>query len=202
MIGAMPRPKQRTPELRDHIQVVAMDVLARDGVAGFTARNIASRAGTSTPALYELFGDRAGLLREVFFEGFRQMGREFAALDTSDDPHDDLLAMIWCYRAFLRKNRMLAELMFSHPFSDFQPSPDENAAGTAALKFVVGRVRRCVDAGILHGDPKDIAVVLDVLVQGLGRAETSGRLGKSAASIDRRWEMGIGSLLAGFGPGR
>ena len=29
------------------------------------------RAQTSTPAVYELFGDKAGLVREVFFEGFR-----------------------------------------------------------------------------------------------------------------------------------
>ena len=67
----MPRAKQRTPELRDRVLLHAVDLLARDGVAGFTARRIAREAATSIPAVYELFGDKAGLLREVFFEGFR-----------------------------------------------------------------------------------------------------------------------------------
>ena len=33
----------------------------------------AAGAATSTPAVYELFGDKAGLVRELFFEGFRML---------------------------------------------------------------------------------------------------------------------------------
>ena len=67
----MPRAKQRTPEMRERVLQAAMDMLASDGVAEFTTRRLAQHAGTSTPAVYELFGDKAGLVREVFFEGFR-----------------------------------------------------------------------------------------------------------------------------------
>ena len=70
----MPRPKQRTPELRDHVLHVALATLAADGVTGFTTRNVARQAQTSTPAVYELFGDKAGLVREVFFEGVPAAG--------------------------------------------------------------------------------------------------------------------------------
>ena len=63
----MPRTKQRTPALREQLLVVALDTLDRDGVAGLTTRRVAERAATSTPAVYELFGDKAGLVREVFF---------------------------------------------------------------------------------------------------------------------------------------
>jgi AcrR family transcriptional regulator len=65
----MPRTKQRTPQLRDRVLQAAVDTLTTDGVAGFTMRKIADGAGTSTPAVYELFGDKAGLVREMFFEG-------------------------------------------------------------------------------------------------------------------------------------
>ncbi len=75
----MPRVKQRTPELREHVLDVAIAMLAADGVTGFTTRRLAQRAQTSTPAVYELFGDKAGLLREVFFAGFRLLrGRRCA----------------------------------------------------------------------------------------------------------------------------
>ena len=52
-----------------------------DGIAGFTTRRVAQEAETSTPAVYELFGDKAGLVREVFFEGFRLLRRRFDELD-------------------------------------------------------------------------------------------------------------------------
>ena len=71
----MPRAKQRTPELRDHVLQVAVAMLASEGVAGFTTRKVAEEAETSTPAVYELFGDKAGLVREMFFEGFRLLRR-------------------------------------------------------------------------------------------------------------------------------
>ena len=67
----MPRAKQRTPEMRERVLRAAMDMLASNGVAEFTTSRLARHAGTSTPAVYELFGDKAGLVREVFFEGFR-----------------------------------------------------------------------------------------------------------------------------------
>jgi AcrR family transcriptional regulator len=71
----VPRAKQRTPALRDHVLQVAVELLATSGVAGFTTRRVARVARTSTPAVYELFGDKAGLVRGVFFVGFRLLRR-------------------------------------------------------------------------------------------------------------------------------
>jgi len=60
-----------------------MDTLVADGVTGFTTRRVAQAARTSTPAVYELFGDRAGLVREMFFQAFRQPGEGFDQLDAT-----------------------------------------------------------------------------------------------------------------------
>ena len=103
----MPRPKQRTPELRDHVLAVALQLLARDGVGGFTARELAHEADTSTPAVYELFGDKAGLVREVFFAGFRLLREQLDQLVESGDPRADLLALCDCYRTFVTTNPTL-----------------------------------------------------------------------------------------------
>ena len=86
----MPRPKQRTPELRDHVLAVALQRLAREGVSGLTARELAHEAETSTPAVYELFGDKAGLVREIFFAGFRLLAGRLGELRESDDPRASL----------------------------------------------------------------------------------------------------------------
>src|SRR3954454_25348397 len=127
----MPRPKQRTPELRDRVLTVALECLRADGPEGFTTRRIAAGAATSTPAVYELFGDKAGLVRGVFFEGFRLLRRYFDRLDESSDPRGDLVRMITIYREFLRDHPRLAHVMFARPFVHFDPGPRERAAGSA-----------------------------------------------------------------------
>ena len=142
----VPRAKQRTPELRDRVLQVAVAMLASEGVAGFTTRKVAERAATSTPAVYELFGDKAGLVREMFVEGFRLLRRRFDRLAETDDPRADLVRVIEVLRAFVRENPVLAEVMFSRPFADFDPGPAGRKAGSAVRLFIVGRVRRCIEA--------------------------------------------------------
>jgi AcrR family transcriptional regulator len=194
----VPRPKQRTPELRDHVLSAALELLAREGVPGFTTRSIAREAGTSTPAVYELFDDRAGLLREVFFEGFRLLRRELDTLPRARDPRAELVALAAIYRGFIREHPVLAQLMFSRPFADFDPSESEQDAGAAVRTFIVERVRRAIDAGLLHGNETDLAHVLVALVQGLVVAENTERLGSTPESIDRRWSLAVNAMLDGL----
>ena len=141
----MPRPKQRTPELRDRVLQVAVATLVAEGTEGFTTRRVAEQARTSTPAVYELFGDKAGLVREVFFEGFRRLRRRFDAVAESDDPQRDLIDVIWAFRHFVRDHPVLGQLMFARPFADFDPGPEEREAGNSTREFVVARVRRCIE---------------------------------------------------------
>jgi AcrR family transcriptional regulator len=173
-------------------------MLASEGVAGFTTRKVAQEADTSTPAVYELFGDKAGLVREMFFEGFRMLRRRFDELPDTDDPRLDLGRVIEALRAFIRENPVLSELMFSRPFADFDPGPSGLEAGRAVRLFVIGRVRRCIDAGVLAGDETDIAHVLVSLTQGLAATEMAGWLGTSKASVDRRWKLAIRAALDGL----
>ena len=194
----MPRAKQRTQSLRDHVLQVAVAALAAEGVAGFTTRKVAEQAGTSTPAVYELFGDKAGLVREMFYEGFRRLRHHFGQLTESADPRADLAGVIAAFRAFARGNPMLVQVMFSRPFADFDPGPDELGAGSLLRELIVARVRRCLDAGVLVGDETDIAHVLLALVQGLAAQETAGWLGTSPASVQRRWTLAVEAILKGL----
>jgi len=198
----MPRPKQRTPELRDRVLQVAVATLMAEGAEGFTTRRVAEQARTSTPAVYELFGDKAGLVREVFFEGFRRLRERFDALDGTGDPVRDLVEVIQAFRGFVLDYPVLGQLMFARPFADFDPGPDERAAGRSTREFIVTRVRRCVEAGVIAGDATDVAHVLLALGQGLSTQEAAGWLGSSRASMDRRWDLAVRALLTGLAPGQ
>jgi AcrR family transcriptional regulator len=196
----MPRAKVRTPELRDRVLRVALRQLDGEGVGGFTTRRIAAEAQTSTPAVYELFGDRAGLVRAMFFEGFRVLARRLDRVADSEDPRDDVLRIFAVYRRFVREHPALAELMFSRPFADFDPGPAEQAAGAATRTHVVRRVQRCIDAGRVHGDATDVAHALLALAQGLSAQECAGWLGTSRASVNRRWAVALQAMLDGLAP--
>ena len=88
---------------------------------------------------------------------------------------------------------------FTRPFADFDPGPAELKAGAATREFIVHRVRRCIDAGIIDGDQADIAHGLLALAQGLAMQESAGWLGSSRASVNRRWDLAVHALLAGLG---
>ena len=114
------------------------------------------------------------------------------------DPVESLRHLAGAFRDFIRANPVLAQIMFSRPFADFDPTRDEAKAGVTVRKIFVRHVRDAVDAGLLAGDPTDIALVLFTFVQGMADAENAQRLGASKQSINRRWRLGLNALLEGF----
>lgn len=196
----MPREKLRTPALRDQVLRAAVAMLADQGVAGFTTRKVAESATTSPSAIYEMFKDKEGLVREVFYEGFRMLRWRLDQREHSAEPRMDLIALFAEFRLFVRENPELAKLMFSRPFVEFSPGPEERKAGDSARNRFVAAVRRCVDAGELAGDETDIARVLLALAQGLALQETGGWLGTTRASADRRWQLAFDMILGGSAP--
>jgi AcrR family transcriptional regulator len=196
----MPRPKQRTPELAETVLRAGLRLVADDGVGALTARRLAADAGTSPAAVYELFGDKAGVVRALFFSGFERLGEHLGEPSEDGTPLERLLDLAQRYRGFLIAHPSLAAIMFSQPFATFDPAPEEQAAGTAVRDRVLLAVRAAVDAGALAGDPVDIGHAYVSLIQGLAAAECAHRLGSSDAAVQRRWDASVTALLRGFGP--
>lgn len=194
---AVARRKQRTPELRSHLLVTAIDLLVDQGIDGFTTRRLAELGGTSAPAVYELFGDRAGVVRAVFFEGFRLLGLEYALIEPTGDARTDLVALMRSFKAFNRDNPVLAEVMFSRPFSDFNPGIDELEAAASVRGRIADLVAAAIEAGELRGDPTDLTLALVATAEGLAAAERGGRLGTRSRDTDRRWEVAFDAILFG-----
>ncbi|HEX3839229.1 MAG TPA: TetR/AcrR family transcriptional regulator [Acidimicrobiales bacterium] len=190
----MPRAKLRTPALKEKVIGAAVSTFAQDA-SRFSTRQVARDAGTSPAAIYELFDDRSGLLRAVFFEGFRLLGGYFERIVTTEDAVEDLRALFDAFRQFVQENPGMANLMFSRPFPDFHPGPDEAAAGAFTRRTVTAYVGRCIEAGRLVGTSTDLAHVLLALAQGLALQESAGWLGSSVASTNRRWALAFDLFL-------
>jgi len=193
----VPPTKERTPELRNRILDVALDTLVTQGVAAMTTRRIAALAGTSPPAIYELFGHKAGLVRELFYEGFRRLLSAFEQRQTNDDPIADLIETILTFRDFANSNPRLFSVMYAQPFEVYEPNPEERHIGDSTRRFVVERVERCQDTGLLIADPADIAHGLLGLAIGLATQETAGWLGSTEATRSRRWSTAVRAFVEG-----
>lgn len=196
----MPPKKERTPDLARRILAVAIDVLADEGVPGVTTREVAARAGTTAPAIYELFSDKSGLVRAMFFEGFRRLGVVFSRLAEPAGRPDDLGNALRAFREFTLENPRLFEVMYNRPFADFTPDAQEQALGDTTREALMARARACVEAGTLAGNPADIAHAVMALAIGLATQETAGWLGPDGRTRSRRWNVAIAALIDGFKP--
>jgi AcrR family transcriptional regulator len=148
--------------------------------------------------VYALFGDKPGLVRAMFAEGFRRLARRFAELDQTDDPLADLAAMGEAFRANAMANPHLFDLMFGCPFPDFRPDDDEVREALGTFEALVAAVRRCLQAGVIAPvDPEEAALTLFGLVQGLANLEMRGWLG-AGPEADRRWAQALGMARRGL----
>lgn len=203
MVG-MPPKKERTPELRERLVEAAIAILAEDGVAAVTTRNVAARAQTTAPAIYELFTDKAGLIQAIAIEGFARLAGALLELPPTTGGTADIVVAVQAFRRFTQGHPRLFEVMYSRPFAELESDADGQAAGESARLAFVGRVRACRDAGVIHGDVTDIAHAILALSIGLATQETAGWLATTPTARTRRWDSALHGLLNGFagGPNR
>jgi AcrR family transcriptional regulator len=102
----------------------ALEVLRESGVAGFSMREAARRAGVSQSAPKHHFGDARGLLGALATRAYRQLCDQLEAVDLAGrDVRERVAALSAEYVAFARDNRALFDLMWRMTQFDFN-DPD------------------------------------------------------------------------------
>lgn len=97
-----------------------LEVLSESGVAGFSMREAARRAGVSQSAPKHHFGDARGLLAALAARAYRQLGDRLEAAGlTGRDVPERVAALAAEYVAFARDNRALFDLMWHVTQFDF-----------------------------------------------------------------------------------
>jgi AcrR family transcriptional regulator len=196
----MARPRTRDyDELRRDLLDAAGRLLAQEGPQALSTRRAAQEVGTSTTAVYNLFGGKAGLLRALFLAGFGRLAQEFRAVPRDGDPETDLMALGYAYRAAALANPHLYELMFGRPIADFRPDDDALAQIQGTFDTLVRAVARCVDTGrFAPSDPHDVAVHLNALVHGLASLELQGFLAADGDEAARHWRLALEAAIRGY----
>ena len=179
IVAVVPAVKSHDASLATRLVDEAGRILAAEGVAALTLRKLATRTGTSTMAVYTLFGDKRGLLTAMHNEGFARLGAAMqrAAAHSGDDPLSALAALGMAYRETALANPHLYGLMFGGAVPGFVLDPTSQAAAEATFTPLVAAVQRCLDAGVLAGaDAETIAGYLWAVSHGVVSLAISGKL--------------------------
>ena len=178
IVTSVPAVKAHNAELATRLVDEAGRILAREGAGALTLRRLATVTGTSTMAVYTLFGDKQGLLAAMHREGFARLAaaaREAQA--TSDDPLEALAAQGIAYRRTALANPHLYGLMFGTAAPGFHPDTEGEAVAESAYRPLVDGVQRCLDAGVMRGaEAERIALHLWAVSHGMVSLEIAGLL--------------------------
>src|SRR5262250_3269254 len=88
------RPREHDEPTRAALRPAAEPLVAEGGVAASSVRAVADEAGTTTRAVYSLFGSKDGLLVDALAQGaFDYLTDGIDALTRTGDPVADLVAV-------------------------------------------------------------------------------------------------------------
>ena len=195
----MGRPKEHDETTRRQLLDAAERLSATHGWEALTVRRIAEEAGTSTRAVYALFGSKEGLEQALHQAMFTRLRDLLQARERTDDPRRDIAVQSLAYRQWaVERPERYALAMHRFVGKRSRPRSDEGlAVSREALGELRQAVRRCADAGLLLGDrdPEDVVTHMRAMVHGLAEFENLGMLGPDP---EAHWLAAVTAQLDGY----
>ncbi|TDV36630.1 TetR/AcrR family transcriptional regulator [Actinophytocola oryzae] len=195
----MGRPKLHDDALRDRLIGKAAAFVFEDGVDALSLRRLATAAGTSTTAVYSLFGNKAGLLESLYREAARRFGARLALVGVTDDPVGDIVRLGLAYREYARDEPHLYGILFARTE---EPDPEAGAEAARTIRPLLDAVRRGQEAGRLVDAPADrIALSCWGIAHGLVSLELAGTV-PEGLDIAAGYEDALNAMVAGWSTNR
>ncbi|MDY7105407.1 MAG: TetR/AcrR family transcriptional regulator [Actinomycetota bacterium] len=162
-------------DLRRALIESALAVLAEDGPAAISLRDLARRAGVSHAAPTHHFGDKRGLFTAIAVEGYDLLA---AALVDEWDRSHDFAALGVTYVVFAVEHRGHFGVMFRPDLVDGD-DPELVRAGNRARDQLYGPIGGSEGPGAA-----DAAIAAWALVHGLAQLWVNGAIDTTAAGAD------------------
>lgn len=192
----MGRPKIHDDALRGRLIDQAAALVFDGGVDALNLRRLAADAGTSTSAVYSLFGNKAGLLESLYLEAARRFGARLGEVAPSDDPVDDIVRLGIAYRDYALREPRLYAIMFALHTAEVDDRARDEAAETIAP--LVDAVRRGQDAGALRKvAPELVALSCWGVAHGLVSLELAGSL-PPGLDVAVGYEVALTAMIDGW----
>lgn len=161
MVGGTTRIRAKPGEgglLREEILRAAEDLVVEAGSEqALTLRAVARRAGVTTPSVYLHFTDKEELLEAVCLRAWDQLGAHVGeAVEGEGDPFVVLARRGRAYARFALGHTVQYRVLMMRTITATGAPP----AAAACFQHFERAVADCVEAGVLHGSPRALAVGL------------------------------------------
>jgi AcrR family transcriptional regulator len=191
----MSRPREHNQQLAGVLLDTAERRIAADGVDALSLRAVAADAGTTTRAVYTLFGSKDALVGALGVRAMEYLGREVRALTASDDPVADVVAAGLVFRSFALEHPALYSVAFHRASAAVWPLFRDAAAeafGALQLWF-----EPLAALGLL-GDrtAADAALQFDALCEGIAWMELRGN--PLRPDPESFWRSAVTALVTGL----
>ena len=194
----MGRPREHGAATRAALLDAAAELLHDEGPAAVTVRRVADASGTTTRAVYSLFGDKDGLIRELSVDVAETMRRHHEAVPEGLDPVAEIVELAFGYRTAALEKRNLYDVFFGLVGGDADPDDALVALAYRSFERVLRAIRRAIADGRFPGrDEYTVGRHLFALVHGLASLELRCVLGDDGTAREI-WRQSVEATLAGL----
>jgi AcrR family transcriptional regulator len=123
----------RRRSARDAIVEAAWALVGEEGLAGLSLRDLARRAGITTPTVYSYFDSKNAIYDAMFGQAAEQFASRMAEPHGSDDPREVLAATARRFAGFCASDPVRYQLLFQRTLPGFVPSAESYAPAVRAL---------------------------------------------------------------------
>jgi AcrR family transcriptional regulator len=190
------------PDLRKKLLDTALKLIRKEGIGGFSMRELASAAGVSHAAPYRHFRNKDEIVSCILLEGHRKLKRELeeARLSRPGDPMAALLALGRAYLDFAARNPEHLRAMFTREgLSSAAKSDclDSHADEYDSFGVLEDAMREARDGGSIESD-EDIGLLsLSIWseLHGLAILRNEGLIGLMAGDRGMKEPDAMSALL-------
>jgi AcrR family transcriptional regulator len=192
------RPREHDDQTAAALLREAERIVEADGVDALTVRRVATAVGTTTRAVYSVYGSKDALVAALGAHGFELLRERIGALPATADPAADLIeAGVTVFRAFAVEHPALYSISVQRALPAPELFDEFRGEAQAALAGLRKRVERLEDAGLLgERSVRDGVVAFHALCEGLASLELRGTL--PAGGEERVWRDALTVLVRGF----
>jgi AcrR family transcriptional regulator len=123
----------RRRSARDDILEAAWAVVADEGLAGLSMRDLARRAGITPPTVYAYFESKNAIYDAMFGQAATQFAETIAEPFDDESPRELLVASVHRFFEFCTADPVRYQLLFQRTLPGFEPSPESYEPAVRAL---------------------------------------------------------------------
>jgi AcrR family transcriptional regulator len=123
----------RREAARAKLLATAWEMVREDGLGALTLRQLAKRAGITTPTVYAYFDSKNAIFDAMFGEAAEIFAQSRTGLPDSGSAYDNLVADARRWVEFCTSDIARYQLLFQRPIPGFEPSPESYEPAVRAL---------------------------------------------------------------------